>query len=261
MRPAAAAILAICLGFHPAEAAGPGRAGLAGPADGTLVELMVEFSLDGQKVEGTPLAWDRSVVHLLGRDGRLWEFDPEKALDFRKTADRFRSYSVSDLRGMLLRELGSGYEVSGTGHYLVAHPRRQGDKWPRRFEELYRSFVHYFSVRGFKPVKLPFPLLAVVCKDRGDFLRYLAQWGSPGSAGAVGYYLPELNRIILYDMGVKQDSKDWQVNASVIIHEATHQAAFNTGVHSRYTPPPVWVAEGLATMFEARGVYNSRQYP
>jgi hypothetical protein len=46
-----------------------------------------------------------------------------------------------------------------------------------------------------------------------------------------------------------------------MIHEAAHQAAFNTGIHSRLTVPPVWVAEGLATMFEAPGVHNPRSFP
>ena len=36
--------------------------------------------------------------------------------------------------------------------------------------------------------------------------------------------------------------------------------AFNTGIHSRYCPPPIWVIEGLATLFEAQGVYNSRTH-
>ena len=36
--------------------------------------------------------------------------------------------------------------------------------------------------------------------------------------------------------------------------------AFNTGIHNRYTPPPLWVAEGLATLFEAPGVYDSSDY-
>ena len=49
----------------------------------------------------------------------------------------------------------------------------------------------------------------------------------------------------------------WQRNAAVLIHEATHQTAFNTGVHSRYAPPPLLLAEGLAMMFESPGVYDS----
>ena len=42
-----------------------------------------------------------------------------------------------------------------------------------------------------------------------------------------------------------------------LIHEATHQAAFNTGLHSRIGENPRWVVEGLATVFEAPGIRNS----
>src|SRR5262249_37420655 len=54
---------------------------------------------------------------------------------------------------------------------------------------------------------------------------------------------------------------DWSTNAETIIHEAAHQAAFNCGVHARFAGPPRWVVEGLGTMFEARGVWQSRTYP
>lgn len=43
-----------------------------------------------------------------------------------------------------------------------------------------------------------------------------------------------------------------------LIHEATHQAAYNTGLHSRVGETPTWMVEGLATVFEAPGVRNSR---
>jgi hypothetical protein len=46
----------------------------------------------------------------------------------------------------------------------------------------------------------------------------------------------------------------------VLIHEATHQTAFNTGIHTRYCLPPKWLAEGLAMLFEAPGVYDSHRY-
>ena len=222
---------------------------------------MLEMTLDGRKIEGTPLAWNSREVHLLARDGRLWTFAPDKARDYRKTSNRFRAYSVSQLRAELLRELGKGFEVSGTGHYLVAHPRGERDLWAGRFEELYRSLVHYFSVRGFRLSEPPFPLIGIVCRNRADFAQYAARQGTPVGRGVLGYYSLTSNRLILYDVGGgKADAADWQQNASTAIHEATHQTAFNTGIHSRYTPPPVWVAEGLATMFEAPGVYNSRSF-
>ncbi len=48
-----------------------------------------------------------------------------------------------------------------------------------------------------------------------------------------------------------------------LIHEATHQVAFNTGLHSRVRENPRWVVEGLATVFEAPGIREAggRQLP
>jgi len=44
---------------------------------------------------------------------------------------------------------------------------------------------------------------------------------------------------------------------NTIIHETTHQVAFNIGIHSRVSPSPQWVIEGLATTFEAPGIRDS----
>jgi len=219
---------------------------------------MLELTLDGQRVEGTPVAWNAEVVHLLGRDGRLWEFAPSQAADYRKTADRFESYTVSQLRAMLLRELGEGFEVTGTGHYLVAHPRGHGHRWAQRFEDLYRAFRHYFSARGLRLQEPAFPLIGVVCRDQQEFLRYSTRQGCPASPRLLGYYSLQSNRIMLYDRA--GDRADWRSNGAVVIHEATHQTAFNCGIHSRFAQPPVWVAEGLATLFEAPGVYDSYHF-
>lgn len=230
----------------------------AGPPD----PWMLELTLHGRKIEGTPLAWNKREVHLLGRDGRIWRFPPTEAKDFRKTSGRFQSYSTSELRAMLLGELGGDFEVSGTSHYLVAHPRGGRTQWAQRLEDLYRAFVHYFHVRGFDLEEPPCPLIGIVCRNRREFLEYRAGEGLPVGYGVVGYYSLESNRILLYDGdGGSGDSANWRRNASTLIHEAAHQAAFNTGIHNRLTAPPVWVAEGLATMFEAPGLHNARAFP
>ncbi len=46
---------------------------------------------------------------------------------------------------------------------------------------------------------------------------------------------------------------------STIVHETTHQVAFNTGLHSRIGQTPKWVVEGLATMFEAPGIHDGQK--
>jgi hypothetical protein len=67
--------------------------------------------------------------------------------------------------------------------------------------------------------------------------------------------------VILYDITAGQpEARNWHVNAETIIHEATHQTAYNTSIHSRLGNTPVWLSEGLATMFEAPGVWDSRRH-
>jgi hypothetical protein len=41
-------------------------------------------------------------------------------------------------------------------------------------------------------------------------------------------------------------------------HEAAHQIAFNRGIHQRLSDPPLWLAEGLASIFEAPGMMLQR---
>ena len=96
--------------------------------------------------------------------------------------------------------------------------------------------------------------MGVVCRNRAEFARLAIEEGNVAPNGVLGYYDPASNRINLYDMGGTADSANWRQNAAVLIHEATHQTAFNTGVHSRYAAPPKWLAEGLAMLFEAPGV-------
>ena len=100
--------------------------------------------------------------------------EPNQASTFDRTSSRFRPYPPSEFRAALLRELGNKYEVTGTTHYLIAHPRGQQSRWAERFEELYRSFIQYFSVRGFEPATPPFPLAGIVCGNRGEFDRLVS---------------------------------------------------------------------------------------
>ena len=213
--------------------------------------ITIELELNGHRLEGSPLLWSESNVHLLTRDGKLFQFHPQQAKNFRKTGSGFHSYSQSEMRAELLREFGRGFDVSGTGHYLVVHPAGHRNKWASRFEDLYRSFVHYFTARGFRPNSPQFPLVAVVFPSHADFLRYVNRDGARLPSNALGYYTPVSNRILLYDVtpAANEDDSNWHVNAETIIHEAAHQSAFNTGIHNRYTMPPRWVVEGLGTMF------------
>lgn len=219
------------------------------------------FTLDGEEVVGASLFSSPEMVLVLGVDGKLWQFDPSDAQDFAKVADGFTPLSQSQIRGELLREFTGPYEVTGTGHYLVVHPKGQRDRWANRFEELHRSFQGYFTSRGFRVAPTQFPLVAVIFPTFADYARYSAKQGVRVTPGMVGYYSPHTNRVLMYDVSAGQeDDAFWEENAATMVHEATHQTAFNSGIHSRTAIQPKWIVEGLATMFEAPGVWNSTVY-
>jgi hypothetical protein len=229
-------------------------------ADGTP-RFMIEATVHGRYVEGAPLSWSDERVWLLARDGRLWDFAPEEATKFRKTASYFSPYSARELAALLQLELGQRFEVTATAHYLVCHPPGQAVNWGERFEQMYRQFGHYFSVRGLNLRQPDMPMVAIVFSQRTDFLHYSMGDGFRPGPEVLGYYSPRTNRVAMYDGAESHATAgDWRQSAAMLVHEAAHQAAFNTGVHSRLTSPPQWLAEGLATLFEARGVWNSDQY-
>jgi hypothetical protein len=121
------------------------------------------------------------------------------------------------------------------------------------FERIYRQFHMYITTRGFKATEPEFPMIAVVLPNQAKFAEYCQSEGGKPLAGLVGYYLPSSNRVALYDRAATGQATEEDVDDTVI-HEGTHQVAFNTGVHSRIGPAPLWLVEGLATLFEADGI-------
>jgi hypothetical protein len=207
-------------------------------------------------IEGKPLAWTETQMLLLGRDGRLHDFNPKQAKEAQKTSPRFFGYTSSDMKPALQKEFGKQFDVSTTRHYLVVHPAGERDQWANRFEDLFKRFTYYFRVRGFTPVEPEFPLVAVVFRNKDEYFAHAAKGGTPLRPGTLGHYDPLSNRVFLFD-ATTGTTTDWSENADTIIHEATHQTAHNVGVHRRFAIAPRWLVEGLATMFEARGVWDA----
>jgi len=225
-------------------------------------QTAVRVQWQGATLEGAPLVLNDAQLILLGRDGRLSLIPREQVTSLKKLVEPYRPDSAVELRDQLIAEYGRGYDVTGTTHYLVVHPRGQRDRWAKRFEALYRQFVGYFAARQIGLAQPKFPLVAVVFDNRELFVANARREGHQVTDVVYGYYSPTTNRIYLYDVGEgRADKQLWRVTASTIIHEAAHQSAYNTGVHSRFHASPRWLVEGLGTLFEARGVWNSQAYP
>lgn len=254
---------------------------------------LVELKVSGKTYQGRVDALDSRDCWLMSRSGRLDRLTVDRIEAHKQVSSSFRSHTAAEVRDHLRRELGDSYEITASEHYLVGAKKGQAAKLAPMFEEVYRSFRQHFSVRGF-PMKSPeFPMVAVVCPTRDAFVELCRHDGMAYTQGLLGYYHPATNRVTLYDaaendlsaaapktpaadrpvpfesveepgdspfrlrtpvgkLGIASDVK--ATLQYTVIHEATHQAAYNTGLHQRIGETPRWVVEGLATVFEAPGI-------
>ncbi|MEM7785632.1 MAG: DUF1570 domain-containing protein [Planctomycetota bacterium] len=223
-------------------------------------EMTIKLTYKSKEYFGRPLAWDGKDLMLLRTDGQISTLPAKNESDFQKIKTGFDPLSAQKLRNQLQKEYGSKYQVSVTQNFVVVHPPGSYTVWAQPFEELYSRFRAYFSTRGLRLKSPEFPMVAIVLRTRREFDRFLVAYHKYDS-NILGYYNPQSNRIITYNQSNSRSTgKNWFFNSSTIIHEATHQTAFNVGLHSRFTPVPRWISEGLAMLFEAPGINNSHYH-
>lgn len=201
---------------------------------------------------------------LIGQDGRLWTIEKPQLISRDAAREPFRPLAHTALAKQLQSELGHGFEVVTTRHYVICtSARRQYAAWcGALFERLYLSFHNHWKQRGMKLAEPEFPLVALVFAGEKEFAAFATKDAGADVATAKGYYSIGTNRMVLYDL-TAADAKpigdatdiDKQVaavpyNIATVIHEATHQIAFNSGMHTRYADNPLWLVEGMAMYFE-----------
>jgi len=213
---------------------------------------LVEFTNEGRSYVGLSLARSLSTWLILSNDGQLHYLESEAAFRDVKTLDGdFVPASTIELRSSLVREFGPSFEVIATQHFLVVQPRGRGTKWPDTFEQLHRQFTHQLRQRGVNVRKGKFPMVAVVMPDRAMLHAELNRQKLP-TANIAGIYIANSNRVYTHDSG--NDSS----TLPVLRHEAAHQSAFNSNIHSRLNATPKWITEGLGMMFEPAAMADGR---
>ena len=246
-------------------------------------EVMLKIQSSSGTYQGKVLALGKRNLWLMQQDGQLKFLSLGKVEQSVRLPEPFRPWKSTELRSALLREF-PGYTVESTGHYVVCAEQGKAKQYARIFEEIYRSFRSYFSVRGFEVPEPSVPLVAIIFPNHADFARYAREDGIVPFPGLLGYYLRTTNRVALYHESSakvsprlplsssysnqmrKQIVNSWtgssSMNQSVLdtmVHEATHQIAFNTGLHSRIGEYPKWVVEGMATVFESSEIQQGKK--
>lgn len=198
--------------------------------------------------------------------------DPEPETD----AEELRAKIATTL----LQEFGPNFETKATERYLFVYNVSEGyAEWcARLFESLADGFEKFAEKNDLKLKERAEPMIVVIFATRQEFNRYAAK-DAPDPSRLAAYYNMQTNRVVLRDLsGVEaprdasesDDDRDdapsrrqtyrevkeilsrpnAEFNVATIVHEATHQIAFNRGVFLRTGPFPLWAVEGLSLLFE-----------
>jgi hypothetical protein len=240
----------------------------------------ITFKQDGseQTIAGKLLveAEDGGVL-IRTPDGRLWPIEPQNIVKREKDDAPFKPLSADELEKQLTAEL-PGFRFHRTEHFLIAYKtsRAYAEWCGALYERLYTGFYDYWGDRGMKLSEPETLLVAMVFADQKSYIDYGKAEIGDGVALIQGHYSLPSNRVVMYDLTGSEGAglgerkgMSARVNAiltrpgaegtvATIIHEATHQLAFNSGMHQRLGAVPRWLTEGMAIYFETPDLKNAR---
>jgi hypothetical protein len=223
-----------------------------------------------REVDGEVLVVDQQGGVLLeDAAGVYWTVSAEELIERTDLAAAGKSLSADELAAELEAAVGAKCLIVKTSHFvIVTRTSRAYANWcGALFERLRTSFLEYW-----KKAKLPLtppdrPLPVIILSTQKQFAEFAAKDGAPVSDEMCGYYSAKTNRIVLFDLTSKLPGQSLseaatreeisdrlgasRASIATIVHEATHQLAFNSGLQSRYSDNPMWVSEGLAMYFES----------
>ncbi len=209
---------------------------------------------------------------------RLWTITSTQLDEETVTDQPFAFFDFEQLGSRLVEEgraagIEADFHVHTTDNYVIAAstPEAYSEWTSQLLERMQIAFQSYWKNRRFELTPLDSPLPVLILSNQSQFAKMAEFDRTPASANGQGYYLVTANRIVLFDLTAQDgDSpattiaevqrRTQQIPASVatVVHEATHQIAFNRGMHRRYADNPVWLTEGMAMYFEAPDL-NSRR--
>lgn len=224
-------------------------------------------------VSGHSLAQDSAGNRFFETIDGARYFIPKKNLLGESSDDLpFEAADSESMARRLLSELPEGFRIHTTDHYVIAYSTsREYAEWTSSLlEGLYKVLVRYWRKQGVQLTEPEFPLPIIIHSSTASYNASAAKEGV--GRGATGYYNQATNRVRMYDLtgseelmatvgrprrGSRREITQMLARPAAepliatIVHEATHQVCFNTGLMQRMTELPLWLVEGMAVYFEA----------
>jgi hypothetical protein len=241
----------------------------------------VTYRRDGREraVSGRVLVEASDGGMLLQSDeGEIWIIEGKDVVDRKHTDRPFVAASAEEIGKRLLAKAPADFRIYTTPHYVVCYDTsREYAQWTSSLlERLYKAFTNYWEHQKLDIHEPEFPLVCLLFADRSSYVTAFGDemnGGNPG--GIIGFYSIRSNRVNMYDLtGLESLHGDRrgsmaeinellsqpaaEPSVATIVHEATHQIAFNCGLQTRFANIPRWLCEGMAMYFETPDLSSSR---
>jgi hypothetical protein len=234
----------------------------------------IEFTQNGHQetVDGRIVveATDGGLL-VESNDGALWTIERQNIQLRNKLDDPFKPLTATALAERLVSEMPAGFRSYNTPHYVIIFDTsRTYAQWTSSMlERLHKAFTNYWEGQGIELHEPEFPLPVMLFATRQEYDQ-ASREDLPGGTGTIiGFYSLRSNRVNMFDLtgveairggggrgSIKEINQMLSQPAAVplvatVVHEATHQIAFNCGLQQRYADIPLWLCEGMAVYFEA----------
>jgi hypothetical protein len=248
-----------------------------------------EFTRDGKEQTLTGRAVIQAAdggVLVESSDGVLWTIERTELRHRSKLESTFKPLTPTELSERLVSEMPAGFRSYTTPHYVIIYnTSRTYAQWTGSLlERLYKAFTNYWQGQGMEVREPEFPLPVYLFATRQEYDQASREDLPGGTGNIIGFYSLRSNRVNMFDLtgaeAVRDASGGRQATSArrgsmreinemlsqpaaipfvaTVVHEATHQIAFNCGLQQRYADIPLWLCEGMAVYFEAPDLASTR---
>ena len=188
-------------------------------------------------------------VLLQSNDGELWSIERAEIQHRDETDEFFKPLSSEAISEKLLSEMPAGFRSYTTPHYVIIYnTSRTYAQWTSSLlERLYKAFTNYWEGQGLEVHEPEFPLPVYLFATRQEYDQASREDLPNGTGNIIGFYSLRSNRVNMFDLtgmealranGSRGSIRDINLMLSqpaavplvaTIVHEATHQIAFNCG--------------------------------
>ncbi len=246
------------------------------------MDIVVTKTDSGQQTLEGEIIVDAQDGGIVLRDAmnELHPIQPQNLISKTQDDRAFAFYDSEEIKTKLLAQLPDGFKVLQFPHYLIFYNTSEVfAQWSGGlFERLRDVFTNFWSVRGVTIFPQSTSSIAIIFGSKSDYIQYSKPELGEAAEAIIGYYSMQTNRITLYDLTESDSSKSVSgrrtTNAAqvqrilsqpssarlvaTIVHEATHQIAYNCGLQVRYGDMPRWLSEGIAMYFETPDLKSSK---